>query len=64
VVIIDKIGMLIELVTTSVRQFNVDPHSPVVARVGDDGQEMQIEQVRVQQTALGPKLVLQLKRLH
>lgn len=56
-----KIGEVIELITRSVKQFGIHPHSTIVCRVGDFGPEMPIEAVKVQGGILGPKLVLQLK---
>lgn len=56
---ITKIGALIEHVKESVR-YGVSPHSPVVVRVGDNGEEMQIEHVKVQ-GGFQQKLVIQLK---
>lgn len=58
---IEKIGDVISRITTSVKQFGISPHSPVVVRIGEHGQEMQIEHVKVQGGILGPKLVLQVK---
>lgn len=56
---IEKIGDIISRITTSVKQFGISPHSPVVVRIGDFGQEMQVEHVKVQGGVDGPKLVLQ-----
>ena len=58
---IQYIGELIDRVTTSVRNFGVHPRSDVVVRIGDFGPEMQIEHVKVQGGAGGPRIVLQLK---
>ena len=57
---ITKIGDLIQRVKQSVMQFGIDPHSEVVVRVGDFGQEMPIEHLKVQ-GGLQPKLILQVK---
>jgi hypothetical protein len=57
---ITKIGEVISRITTSVKQFGISPHSPVVVRIGDFGPEMAIEHVKVQ-GGLEPKIVLQLK---
>lgn len=56
-----KIGGVIDAITTAVKQYGVNPHSPVVVRIGDNGPEMQIEHVKVQSTLTGMKLVLQVK---
>lgn len=57
---ITKIGDLINRVTTSVRQFGIDPHSEVVVRIGEFGQEMPIEHLKVA-GAFERKLILQVK---
>ncbi len=58
---INRIGDLINRVTTSVKQFGINPHSSIVVRIGDFGQEMEIEHLKVQSAIDGHKLVLQVK---
>lgn len=58
---IEKIGDLINRVTTAVKQFGVSPYSSIVVRVGDFGPELEIDELKVQGGLDGPKLVLQVK---
>lgn len=44
---IDKIGQLIECVTTAVKSYGILPHSRIVVRQGDFGPEIPIEHVKV-----------------
>lgn len=55
---ITQIGDIISRVTQAVKMYGISPHSPVVVRVGDFGEEMLVEHVKVQ-GGLQPKLVLQ-----
>lgn len=56
-----KVGGIIDAIKTAVQGYGVDPHSPVVIRIGKNGPEMLIEHVKVQGTLTGPKVILQAK---
>ena len=56
---IEKIGDVINRIITAAKEAGVTEHAPVVVRVGDFGQEMQIEHVKLQGGINGPKIVLQ-----
>ncbi len=56
---IAKIGDFINRVITSVREGSVTPDSQVVVRVGDFGQEMQIEHIKLRNSLAGPIIVIQ-----
>ena len=55
---ITYIGELIDRVKSSVMQWGVSPHTPVVVRVGDFGPEMQIEHMKLR-GGLQPVIILQ-----
>ncbi len=58
---VEYIGDLIQRISTSVQVHGVNPHSDVFIRIGDTGEEMQIEHVKVQGGLNGPRIVIQAK---
>lgn len=59
---IQYIGELIERVTTSVKQFGINPRSPVIVREGEFGPEMLVEHVKVRGGIGGPVIILEVRR--
>lgn len=58
---IQRIGDLIERVTTAVKIHGINPGSSVTIRVGEFGQEMEIEHMKIKEGVMGPRIILQVK---
>jgi hypothetical protein len=58
---VQYVGELIERVTTAVKMHGIHPRSSITVRVGNFGEEMEIEHVKVQSTVLGGKIILQVR---
>lgn len=56
--VVQKVGELIERITTAVKQRGLTPHSSIVVRLGDEGEELQIEHVKVRPSVIGPPVII------
>lgn len=59
---IRRIGEFIDCCITGVREFGLMPTSRIVVRIGDFGQEMEIEHVKMASTKEGRVLVVQVSQ--
>lgn len=55
---IDKVGQLTECIIKGAQEFGLGPYDKVIARVGDFGQEMEIEHVKVGRSKNGARVVI------
>lgn len=58
---ITQVGGLIAHIREAVASFGVTPHATIIARIGEQGEQMQIESVQVSGW-INPTIILQLKK--
>lgn len=58
---IQFIGELVDRIRTSVTQWGATPHTPVVVRIGDFGEEMPIEHIKMR-GGMQPTIIIQCAR--
>lgn len=56
----DKLGQIMELVINATNKFSLTPHTRMIVRIGDNGPEYTIEQVRVR-GGIQRQIILQTK---
>jgi len=52
-------GQLVDAVKTAVMQLNADPMTKVTVRIGVNGAEYDIEQIKCRTSLLGPELIIE-----